>query len=191
MFRTYALAVWVLGLSASAASADPILTPAYETQLEAWLGQGPLTFTNLYAKAPGDDSGTFHSAVDGQGATFTLFEAVFGSSAYILGGYNPQSWASCCDFNYTFPDDTRTAFIYNLTTGVMQTQRLTSDPFDGFHGMAQTFNDPSFGPTFGGGHDLYVSSNLSEGSAVQVSYGIGAPCGWGMHQLLHDLWDVQ
>jgi hypothetical protein len=49
-----------------------LLTPAYQSQLESWLGEGPLILTNIYTKQAGDTSFDFHSAVDGQGRTFTL-----------------------------------------------------------------------------------------------------------------------
>src|SRR5262245_26901215 len=44
------------------------------TQLETWLGEGPLTLTNAYTKTPGDTSTTFHNAVDGIGRTFAIIE---------------------------------------------------------------------------------------------------------------------
>lgn len=177
----------LLFLSQSA-FASPILTSSFETQLEGWLGSGDLVFTNIYTKATGDTTIDFHAAVDGRGATFTLFEALYEGNTFVLGGYNPQSWSSIGDFNLTPTDAERTAFIYNLSTGVAQRQRLTSDPFDPDAGQFQTYNDGSFGPTFGAGTDLWVDagqgSNLSTGGAFQGSYGTGGPCAYGSTSVL-------
>ncbi|MCC7008558.1 MAG: PEP_CTERM-anchored TLD domain-containing protein [Acidobacteria bacterium] len=171
----------------SAAHATPLLTSAFEGQLEAWLGQGNLDFTNVFTKNSADpnndDSLDFHAKADGKGATFTLLEAVVGTQTFVIGGYNPLSWSSIFDYNPSTTDAQRTAFIYNLTTGVKMNQRLSSDivyfggSFD--FGVYQTYNYSGYGPTFGGGHDILVNSALNGGYAVQFSYGSGAPCGYG------------
>ncbi|MCC7010510.1 MAG: PEP_CTERM-anchored TLD domain-containing protein [Acidobacteria bacterium] len=163
------------------AAATNLLTSAFEATLEGWLGQGDLAFTALYEKQAGDDSFDFHAAADGQGATFTLVEAFVGTNRYVIGGYNPLSWSSIGDWNYSLTDAERTALIYNLTTNTKLAQRLTSDPtywpgsFD--FGQSQTYNSSYFGPTFGAGNDLRVHIDLLGGYARQYSYGSGAPCG--------------
>lgn len=78
--------------STRSAHADPLLTPAFELQLEAWLGEGDLDFTNVYTRIAADDNLDFHAAADGQGRTFTLVEVVWLGNTYVIGGYNPQSW---------------------------------------------------------------------------------------------------
>jgi hypothetical protein len=167
------------------AYATPLLIPSYESQLESWFGQGDLIFTNIYTKAPGDDATDFHAAADGQGATFTLLEASFLGSTYVLGGYNPQSWTSIDDYNITLTDAERTAFIYNLTTGVRQTQRLTTDPSGfSYYGQYQTYNSSSHGPIFGAGADLYTNQDLGFGFAAQWSYGTGFQCDVGGTSIL-------
>ena len=178
-----AVVVVVLGWGQVAQAA--LLIPSYETQLETWLGQGNLDFTNIYTKAGGDTSTAFHSAADGQGTTFSLFEVTYTdpmsgeAPTAVIGGYNPQSWSSIDGWHFTTPDALRVAFIYNLTTGVQQKQRLQTDPLDSTIGKDQTYNVPNYGPTFGGGHDIFVNSNLSSGSALQYSYGAGLQCTWG------------
>jgi len=152
-----------------------LITPAYETQLEAWLGQGNLTFTNIFTKAHGDDSFDFHAAVDGRGATFTLMSAFDGVTTYIIGGYNPQSWRTSQSvflddsFNYTDTDTERTAFIYNLSTATIQRQNLIGQGA-GNQGVLQTINLLGRGPVFGT-YDLSVGGNLRNGSANNWSYG--------------------
>ncbi len=213
--RAVVLTLFAAVLVPVQATAAPfLLTPPAESQLETWLGLGDLTFTNIFEKVVGCAVGCssltsttaadFHAAVDGQGATFTLFESVMPgtSTPLIIGGYNPQSWSSSGAFNLTATDAERTAFIYNLTTGLRQNQRSTTDTayfagsFD--FGQYQTFNGaPSWlgkllGPTFGApspyfpsdsdvghGFDLFVDSDLANGGYYQNSYGDGSPCGFG------------
>lgn len=170
----------LIPLSGRSAEAAPLLTAAFETQLETWLGQGDLTFNNLYTRASGDTASDFHTAADGQGATFTLFTALVGGTGtpFVVGGYNPQSWSSNGAYSLTPLDSQRTAFIYNLTMGTRQTQRTTSDPSP-LLGQYQTFNDPTFGPSFGGGFDLGIDFGGGHDYAYQYSYGVGSGCADG------------
>lgn len=164
-------------LIAPALKATPLLTADYEVQLEAWLGQGDLDFTKIYTKQAGDDATDFHTAIDGRGATFTLMSisgsGPFGTFALpqqVIGGYNPQSWSSISDWNITSNDSERTGFIYNLTFDILQRQNLIGEGSPD-SGQYQTYNGLYNGPTFGGGHDLVASFDLSQGAANNYSYG--------------------
>jgi hypothetical protein len=150
------------------------LSQADANQLETWLGEGPITITNVYTKTPGDDSYTFHAAVDGKGRTFSVIEVLGGYNfsnpsqklnQQVVGGYNPQSWNSTNTYNLTPILIDRTAFLFNLTTTEKQTQNL-----DGT-GLYQAFNYEFSGPSFGSGNDLDVRSDLNNGYAYHASYG--------------------
>ena len=86
------------GSAATIVGGSDLLTAADAAQLEIWLGQGPLTLTNIFDKAASDDSFAFHAAADGKGATFSVIEVVgmWGGDVFdkpvLIGGYNPQSW---------------------------------------------------------------------------------------------------
>lgn len=158
--------------------ATSLLTSAYETQLEAWLGQGNLDFTNIYTKTAGDAASDFHAAVDGRGATFVLM-SIYGNGGYsrasllpaqVIGGYNPTSWTSANAYTVTTDDATRTAFLLNLSNGMIQRQNLTNEGASG-SGQYQTYGDNEYGPLFGGGNDLAVYPNLEVGMAYNYSYG--------------------
>ena len=172
--------------------------------LEGWLGQGELELTNVFRKSDwplgyykngtqssfGATSALWHHYVNGKGPTFTVFEVVTsdgndGEDHFLMGGYNPQSWANESNtpqyspvHNVTFATEDRTAFIFNLTTNVMLTQcKATDDPRCGkgggnSNGRWQTGNHRLSGPTWGIGNDLYVNSTLSNGGNNQVSYGL-------------------
>jgi hypothetical protein len=154
-----------------------LVTPAYHAQLEAWLGEGPVDLTNIFDKAPGNTSHTFHNAVDGKGRTITVIEVTGGVPGVpvIIGGYNPLSWTSFGNYHIS-PVGDRDAFIFNLTAAQVRYQ----NPTDG-EGQYQTFDHSNVGPTFGGGHDIYVSGNLTIGYNYSYSYGTqtqGVPQGY-------------
>jgi len=171
-------AIAVAGVVASAPARAGLLT-GHEAQLEAWLGEGDLDFTLLYEQLPGHNGFDFHAAADGQGRTFSLIlaqplDTYFGNpigAAQIIGGYNPQSWSSIGDWNYTNDDADRTAFVFNLESDVINRQKLSSDASGyGNVGHYQTQNHASYGPAFGGGHDLFVDIN---NGGVGFSYSQG------------------
>ena len=167
-----------------------MLTSGYVTQLETWLGEGSLTLTNIFTKANGNTATDWHNSVDNQGRTFSVLEIVAydpdqqQNVTQIIGGYNPQSWAS--SGSSSTPNDVdRTAFIFNLTTGVLQRQCLTTDPLicgadANDTGFLQTVNNSSLGPYFGAGADLRVDFDLNDGYSWNSSYDInGGQVGQG------------
>lgn len=160
-----------------------LMTPAYELQLEAWLGEGDLTLTHVFTKASGDGltSGDFHAAANGQGRTFTLVSAdLYGDGEPILiGGYNPSSWDSDSGWRLSSPTQ-RTALLFNLTTLTTQAQRTDVILGTDF-GRFQTRNELGLGPSFGGPDtqpdyaDLLVDRTLETGSTRQFAYGPPGP----------------
>lgn len=164
------LAVASVSLLGSTAEAT-LLSSAYETQLESWLGEGDQDFTNVYTFATGDAAGDFHNAADNKGATFTLLKVMAEGIEQVIGGYNPQSWdATINDYVYTDAAVNRTAFLFNLTDVVKLTQN------SGSTGREQVYSANYFGPTFGGGNDLlnYDTETFGViGHAREYSYGQG------------------
>jgi hypothetical protein len=75
-------------------------------------------------------------------------------------------WDSSGNYHDTEWDFDRAAFLFNLTSGMLQRQKLgwTSGRF-------QTYNSLSYGPTFGQKFDLYVGSDLRSGHAYHLSFG--------------------
>jgi hypothetical protein len=148
-----------------------LLSGAHADLLEAHLGEGELAFTNIFTKAPGNTTVDFHNAVDGEGRTFMIVEVLVGNGNNLLiGGYNPRSWNSFEGWHYSPTDEERTAFIYNLTTNDFQDQKPSH--FESNNpGQHQTYNSLDRGPSFGGGHDLYVAASLNSGSNLASSYG--------------------
>ncbi len=127
--------------------------------LAGWLGEGPLQIQNIFDHTDGDgqDASAFHAAADGKGRTFTVVRDY--ATGNIYGGYNPQSWNSYEGYHYASD-----GWLFNLTQGVQQTQQY----------VYQTYNASNYGPTFGGGHDIYIDNNLSYSYANAHTYGNGS-----------------
>jgi hypothetical protein len=165
------LAALMLSFGGSASAATSLLSQTDQNQLAAWLGQSQVQLTNIYTKAAGDTARDFHKAADGKGRTISVMQATNEKGqTWLIGGYNPQSWNSSGQFNITVPNELRTGFIFNLTSGVMFRQAPKTYALDTI-GSYQTFNDARLGPTFGIGHDLYVPEDLTNGGfSLRYSY---------------------
>ena len=162
----------------SIAAHATLLLPADQTQLETWLGSGPWQFTQIFRSVHGDGQTgqELHTAVDGMGPTFTLASVTRGDHTYLVGGYDPLSWNSSGDYNLKPPFGTApgTAFIFNLTTDVIQNENNTAS------GYYQTLNVAPMGPVFGLSFDLALGNDyagnasadlLDIGSTFAASYG--------------------
>jgi hypothetical protein len=158
-----------IGLPAQASiiiGGSTLLDQAGLGQLDAWLGRGAVTLTNIYTKASGDDSADFHLAVDGHGPTFSVMRALGtdGTVWKTVGGFNPLSWSTAGPNSSITPADW-TAFIFNLSDTLLRRQ---IGPF-------QTNNESYLGPAFGVYHvddDLAVHSSLN--SLYSSGWGYGA-----------------
>lgn len=172
-----ALALVLAAPRADAQTGAPPLDPALERQLERWLGTGDLLLSNLYTRQPGDDSVDFHAAADGRGPSFTLLRVSDrGGNAWLVGGYNPQSWSPDDGWHITERDFRRTAFIFNYTDAAVYRQVPASFELPG-QGAYQSFNALAQGPTFGAGPDLLVNDRLDTALSWRLSY--GDPAGEG------------
>lgn len=170
------MACALAGLSGQAVAGNVIggstlLDASKEAQLERWLGAGQFNLHNVYSLRPGDTSTAFHDGADGKGATFTLLEVTNGGGqTYLVGGYNPQSWASDDGWHETERDWQRTAFLFNMTDPAVYRQ-VPSTYVLPSQGQRQTFNEGSLGPVFGSGPDLYVNDRMNAALSWQLSYG--------------------
>ena len=166
-----------------------MLDAADLTQLETWLGQGPIDLTNIFTKnqtdlrTDNDDAVDWHAAIDNMGPTFTVFEVTTsdgngGFDDFVFGGYNDKSWdASLEGYRIDRDDADRKNFIFNLTTAVKLDQCLSTDPECDWNfqdnGSRATLDHPSVGAFFS--NDLRVHSNLNDGLNFQFSYGVNDP----------------
>jgi hypothetical protein len=174
--KTIIAACALAGLGGTAAAGDIIggsalLDADSHAQLERWLGAGEFNLNNVYTLHPGDTSAAFHAGADGKGATFTLLEVTNPAGAsFLVGGYNPQSWASDEGWHETQRDWQRTAFLFNMTTPAVYPQVLTDYVLPS-QGLRQTYNQAGYGPVFGQGPDLFVNDEMTAALSWQLTYG--------------------
>jgi hypothetical protein len=158
-------------VTANILGGSTLLDASRADQLGRWLGAGDINLNNVYTRKPGDTSLDFHRAADGKGATFTLLEVSNpAGNSYLVGGYDPQSWSSTAGWRETPFDWQRTAFLFNMTTPAVFRQILSTYVLPS-QGLRQTFNEPSLGPVFGAGPDLYVDGTLNGALSWQLGYG--------------------
>nr|XP_058952138.1 uncharacterized protein LOC131779589 [Pocillopora verrucosa] len=136
------------------------------SQLHSWLHSRLQSQANSYwslcyrASSHGWSSSTFHSYCDRRGPTVTIIRA----HGYIFGGYTDQSWRYYRRYSYYYGylyygqyTSSSKAFIFSLKNyyGYGYFKKDISQ-----HNYA-TYNHYNYGPTFGGGHDIYVASNAN------------------------------
>jgi hypothetical protein len=111
----------------------------------------PYNFNLLYrASRDGYTNAAFHEKCDNKGAT--IFIAKITNSEQIFGGYNPLYWDSISN-NYKSTND---SFIFSFTNRKnLQTAKVgyCNKKSNAFYCYI------NYGPTFGGGHDIYCQDN--------------------------------
>jgi len=133
-----------------------LLTMHHFRVLQGFLGGGHRLELRYRGSRDGYASANFHAACDAIGPTLVLIRA----NGWLFGGYSTASWGA--------PNGYKTGdgnFLFSLTnpSGVgPQIFRVTSNA----HAI---YTHPSYGPTFGHGHDIYVvSNNTANGSTSSL-----------------------
>ena len=101
------------------------------------------------ASRDGFKASDFHAKVDGIQGTLTIIKTV---ENYIFGGYTEADWGG-----YYYPADPN-AFIFSLTNAFNKSIKMNIK-----QGYNAIYASSSYGPTFGGGYDFYISdqSNMN------------------------------
>jgi hypothetical protein len=88
------------------------------------------------------NASAFHRLCNGEENTLTIIQT---NSNYVFGGYSSEKWANGCVSDSS-------AFIFSLRrNGISQVYKfLITQP------KCAIFGHPNYGPTFGGGHEIYV-----------------------------------
>ena len=112
----------------------------------------------------GSEGKKFHNKCDNQGPTICLCKNEKGN---IFGGYSSISWTS--DGNYHSANG---SFLFTLTNihGTSPSKFSNTQNYGNavYHGS-------SYGPTFGGNHDLYICNNYLNGKNSYCSLGYSYP----------------
>ncbi len=127
----------------------------------SWINENKKISAKLIYSATidGDDSNTFHNLCDNVGPTLVLVKT---TNNQIFGGYTKENWKS----TQNYKNDTN-AFIFSLN------KKAKANSSNG----NSIYCNTGYGPTFGGGHDLYISSgclnNNSSYNNTNNTYKIG------------------
>jgi len=133
--------------------------------ISKWISPNKVIKFNLLfsTNKDGDSSSTFHYYCDGIFPTVTV---VLDTSGRRFGGYSTQNWCqSTVGGNYARAPD---SFIFNLSNK----QKYDLNKFN----TNAIYRHNSYGPTFGGGHDLYLANSCrsnTSSSCSKSSYNTG------------------
>ena len=135
-----------------------------------------LSFTTaklLYkASVNGWSAYNFHSLCDNKGATITI---AYINDGRFIGAYNPNSWWGG---NSSY-ETSKSAFLFDSNDKYPATYGYWGD------GVTAIYNSEAYLPTFGGGHDFYISpdtQNFYNQSYTFVNSNRQAPLGKGYTQ---------
>jgi len=138
------------------------------TWLDKWLK--PVTRQSSYwnrcyqATVNGWSGYTFHSKCDGKGPTVTIIRV----GKYIFGGYTSLSWtSSSCSYHYD-----SAAFLFSLVNKPgwqpLKLHQTGKSSYQRRHSIASC---PSYGPTFGHGHDIVIVNNAASSTNSNSNLG--------------------
>ena len=138
----------VLSISVNAAliPGGHLLDQAGASQLEGWLGLGEQDWTSIWYGTGSATAQSWHAAVDGVGATVTLFDITYKGVDYIVGGYTDLDWTA----TNTYVQGARNSFIFNLDLSLKQDPTSTGE----------IFARDTYFATFGIGHDLKAAYTI-------------------------------
>lgn len=111
------------------------------------------------ATQDGFSSSNFHSKCNGKARTLTIIQTTNGN---IFGGFTNAAWSSSAGY----VTDTG-AFVFSLINNENKPRK-----FQIKNGGSAIYNSNSYGPTFGGGHDIRITdnSNINSNSLSNLGY---------------------
>jgi hypothetical protein len=114
------------------------------TLLKKWLGRENMGLKLLYrASRDGFTGSAFHSKCDNKGETFSFVKNE--SNGNIFGGYLDKPWES------------KDAYINSSKSFLFSFAAKEKYPVKSGHETYGAYCNTSYGPTYGGGHDFYIS----------------------------------
>ena len=130
-----------------------ILSKYHQTIIGKFMGSLNPKWKLIYkATRDGFRAADFHRLCDHQTQTVFITQSTGG---YLFGGYAHAAWNS----SNTPTNDPR-AFIFTLvnSNSIQPTRYLIKGGYEQF----AFYNVASYGPTFGGGHDIYIPDKSNE-----------------------------
>ncbi|GJJ75075.1 hypothetical protein EMPS_07433 [Entomortierella parvispora] len=136
------------------ATSHSSMTSSSSSSSSSGASQPPKLVLQYRATRDGFDAANFHMACDQRGPTLTVVRADNGA---VFGGYNSSSWSSHPSGVYS---TSKVNFLFTLKSRDQPHRENARFDVKG-DGNAAAYNKADFGPTFGVGHDLYLSSNCN------------------------------
>jgi len=137
----------------------------YQSHLKQFLapavGLSPKWVLCYRASTHGWAASTFHSRCSGKRNTVTIIK----NGEYVFGGYTDIPWDPS-NF-YGRYASTSNAFIFSLRNkeGLGPFKSMVTNPSNAIYRHA------SYGPTFGGGHDIYIANNANSNTVSYTNFG--------------------
>ena len=133
-----------------------------KTLLRWYPGQWKVLFQ---ASKDGFNVQTFHQKCDNKGATVTVIKS---NNGYIFGGYASVSWNG----NTWIQDANASLFTLTNPNNIPPTKYVCQD---GIHAL---YSHQTYGPTFGGGHDIHLAHN-NNGNFINFPNSYSDTTGYG------------
>jgi hypothetical protein len=140
-----------------------LLNSEHAKLLSAWL-QSSSKWTVIYrGSTDGFAAADFHRSCNNKGETITLVQT---ESGHLFGGYTPITWTS--RGNYVF--DNRT-FIFTLVNAEHAAPMMIPNSGPLHANQHSIYDHANYGPSFGGGHDIYISNNCNADNSSYTNLG--------------------
>jgi len=136
-----------------------IVSAAQEISFLALTGLENKSFSLLWrGSRDGFDAAAFHRLCDGKANTVTVIKNTYG---FIFGGFSSIPWSSSGSYKTDC-----TAFLFSLTNPSKTPFKLKVKS-----SLNAVCHFTNYGPTFGGGHDLHVSSLSNTNRESYMKFG--------------------
>jgi hypothetical protein len=124
-------------------------------EINAWIGDPEANWTLCFRLTDsGSSAATFHSGCDGTADTVTVVSA----NGKKFGGYTPLTWNATSAYK---TDSPRLSFLFSLTNSFKHLPYRYSNDI---------YTNSSYGPTWGGGHDLRVPPNTGSTGYCNIGH---------------------
>lgn len=166
--RTLAIALMLfssagIAWAANIAGNASLLNQTQADALETRIGRGLQTFSLRYrSDVHGADSVVFHNRVDGLPRTLSVYRITSPVNA-LVSGYVDTPWTTSSEYTIVSAGASN-AFMTRLDTLVH------AGPIFQY----QKYNRSNYGPTFGGGHDIYIDATMLTGYVNRHTYPFGS-----------------
>jgi hypothetical protein len=138
-----------------------LLSMEHQAKLNEFYGKERQTWSLIYkATRDGFPSANFHRCCDNQGPTITVIQSTNGG--YLFGGYTSASWHS----TQTYVNDSNGSFLFTITNP----HRIPPTKYSIKIPAWSVYTHVNYGPTFGAGHDLYVSNDSDANKSSSFNF---------------------